>query len=245
MPETQYKHPQNNSQPEKHSQLFLNIPSEVAGNKDLTFSARLIYGALNMLWHVNKKSFRVSKTRLAELSGCSRATVSRGLHLLRSRSLIVTVATGRASYYQLLPFEEPSPEPEQEDDVDKSGVEDEPKTHNEPSEGSTSTSPHKRVLLDINNDYDTPNVDNGEKSKKEDELSPEMKKDLEERFKKIGFGWSRDGKKQLLTVDTVVNTYGLSWVLSWLEKTEDIVDDLKNPGGWMLQHLKKVKPSTQ
>lgn len=113
------------------AQIIGNLPTfhpsleTVQQRKDLTRVAKDVYAYLLYLWLINRATaFRVKNKKIAEKVGCSLKTVPKALWQLRGRPaktgengrpaevgelefdpLIAVVATGRSSYFHVLPLE--------------------------------------------------------------------------------------------------------------------------------------------
>jgi hypothetical protein len=245
------------SQPEK----FLNIPDTVSKRSDLTASSKLVFGVLNRYSLISRKHgkdvFRLRKSKIAELTGLSASTVTRCLYQLRGKPqttgtpgrpssngsaplfefdpLIQVIATGRSSYYRILPIQQPEPLQQNSnpsaDEQPTTAVDNfSPQNQNDVSEKSSQTFPHKEISFKKDNVYELPiNVDNSI-------ISNDMRNFLNFKFEEIGFGLDKEGKR-ILSVDDTLKRFELSYVLSWIEKISDFGADLQNPAAYLYKRL--------
>lgn len=185
----------------------------------LTQSAKRLYARF-LRQHLaaaskGRQTFRARIATLATDLELSERTIHRALDQLKAANLLQWMRTGRSSYYRLLPLPET---------VDNST----PQVNQCQIRSDTTADPHKKAFKETKH-YGTNHVDNP--------LSPDLKTHIERRLTDIGFKLYQKGVKGPVTIDLIIDHYGLSWLLSWLDKAEDARADLRNPGAWLKKRL--------
>jgi hypothetical protein len=181
----------------------------------LTQAAKRLYARLSRQHYAaaskGRQLFRARLTTLAADLAVNERTIRRGLDQLKTAGLVFWQRTGRSSMFQLRSLPEI---------VDNS-----PPDENQcPISSGNMSEPHEIPLKELKH--------NGVQTVDKSILAA-----IAARLDGIGFKLYQKGHRGPLPVDKVVGRFGVSWVLSWLDKAEDCGNSLRNPGAWLKKRL--------
>ena len=185
---------------------------------NLTQSAKRLYARFSRQQMAarskGRQAFRAKLSTLAEALELNERTIRRAINQLKDTGLLQVVRTGRSSWFSLLPL------PPKGEDVDNSSV----PSSQCPLSSDKKSIPHKK-------DFQVPKHNGTE------HVDKSIIEVISKRFAALGFRYYEKGRRGPVPTEKVVEKFGVSWVLSWVEKAEDCGNSLRNPGAWLKKRL--------